>query len=425
MAIEYLNTPVLSKLKIGTDIYFLKDAEVRAALDAELAKLGTAAYRAASDTVVAGSDNLVSAKAVAAYMEDTLAEVAKALVFQGVAEEGSDFANNNVIVNGEVLVPQKGDLVLFGSKEYVYDGSAWFELGDETLYLTKAEAANNYVKKTFTIAGIDMQDNITVDELKTALGLGALAYKSSASGSIDVVTGVKDASYTPAGSVEVKLNSAATTVASSGSFTPAGSVSGTTTAAGSVTLARDDANGIAVSGTVSAPTITVTPATAEVQHIDSLGTLPSYTAAQYTAPSVTEAKAQFASEGMVASVNGEELVLTAAGKADALTGTGFNAGSYTAASFNAGALPTLGAAQTVVTGITSATASAPTFTGDKIGATFAGSETAISASFSGQAGTVNVSGSYDKIGLESASFSGTEATISHEVTTGTKTVTVQ
>ena len=212
---------------------------------------------------------------------------------------------------------------------------------------------------------------------------------------------------------------------SAGKFTPAGSVSGNVTAAGTVAIVRDDANGIQVSGSVSAPTITVTPSTAKVQHIDSLGTLPSYTAAQYTAPSVAESKAQFASEGMVASVNGEELVLTVATKADALTATGFNAGTYTAASFDAGSLPTLGVAQTVVTGIASATSTAPVFTGDKIGATFSGSEVAISASFSGQEGAVNVSGNYDKAGVESAAFTGTEATISHEVTTGNKTVTVQ
>ena len=121
----------------------------------------------------------------------------------------------------------------------------------------------------------------------------------------------------------------------------------------------------------------------------------------------------------------EMLVFTAAATADALTGTGFNAGSYAPAVFDKGALPTLGAAQTVVTGIASASASTPIFTGDKFGATFAGSEVAIAATFAGQEGAVNVSGNYDKAGVESAAFTGTEATINHEVTTGSKSVTVQ
>lgn len=228
--------------------------------------------------------------------------------------------------------------------------------------------------------------------------------------------------------VAVTLNQTSTAMESAGSFTPAGSVSGTTTAAGSVSLAKDNENGFQVSGSVSAPTITVTPATAEVQHIDSLGSLPTYTAAQYVAPSVTEAKSQFATAGMIAAIDGDDaemLVLSAATKADALTGTGFNAGSYEAAKFDAGALPTLGTAQTVVTGITSATATAPTFTGDKIAASFIGTEAAIAASFAGTEGSVKVSGNYDKASVGSATFTGTEAIISHDVTTGSKTVTVE
>jgi hypothetical protein len=217
-------------------------------------------------------------------------------------------------------------------------------------------------------------------------------------------------------------------MSAAGTFTPAGTVSGNVTAAGTVSIARDDDNGTAVSGTVSAPAITVTPATTQVQHIDSVGTLPSYTAAQYVAPSVAETSAQFASEGVVATMDSEDtemLVFTAANKSAALTATGFNAGSYTAAEFNAGALPTLGAAQTVVTGIEKAEASAPTFTGDKFGATFAGSQVAIAADFAGTEGNISVSGNYDKAGVESAAFTGTEATITPELVTGNKTITVQ
>jgi hypothetical protein len=282
-----------------------------------------------------------------------------------------------------------------------------------------------------------MQDNITADELKAALGLKALAYKDNASATLtDYATGINGAAYTPAGSVAVTLNHTSTTMSAAGTFTPAGTVSGNVTAAGTVSIARDDANGTAVSGTVSAPAITVTPTTAQVQHIDSVGTLPTYTAAQYVAPSVTEASAQFASEGLVATyVNKttedasedekECLVFSVAGKASALTATGFNAGSYTAAEFNAGTLPTLGATQTVVTGIEKAEASAPTFTGDKFGATFAGSQVAIAADFAGTEGNISVSGNYDKASVESAAFSGTEATITPELIVGNKTITVQ
>lgn len=414
MAYTYENLPVLSKVKIGDVVYYLKDAAVRKILDT----YGSAVTYNVDTTFNKDSDNLATSKAVATFLENAITGLSGAMHFAGIKEELPASANN-------------GEVVIVGTAEYVWSndksgGAGWILIGDEGVYATISGVEAAYVKKTLTIAGINLEDAITADELKTALGLKTLAYKDSASGIIEgVMTGVADAQYTPEGSVEVKLNSTSTAMASTGSFTPAGSVSGNVTAAGTVAIARDDVNGVAVSGSISAPTITITPSTTEVQHIDSLGTLPSYTAAQYTAPSVAEAKAKFASEGIVASVNGEELVLTAAGKADALTATGFDAGSYVAAEFNAGALPTLGAVQTVVTGIASATSSAPVFTGDKFGATFSGSEVAIAASFSGQEGTVNVSGNYEKVGVESASFTGTKATISHEVTTGSKSVTVQ
>lgn len=409
MAYSYENLPVLSKVKIGETMYYLKDADVRAILDT----FGSAVTYSVDGAVAENGTGLITAGAVHSYVTQYVTDITGgAMTFLGIKQELPASGN-------------PGDVVIVGTAEYVYSDGEWHLYGDEGVYATIAGVDSAYVKKSLTIAGINLEDAITADELKTALGLKALAYKDSASGTIDgIVTGIEDATYTPAGSVTVKLNSAATAMSSTGSFTPAGSVSGTTVAAGSVSIARDDEKGVAVSGTVSAPTITVTPATAEVQHIDSLGQLPSYTAAQYTAPSVAESKAKFASDGMLASVNGEELVLTAASKADALTATGFNAGSYTPAEFSAGALPTLGAAQTVVTGITSATATAPVFSGDKFGATFTGSEAQINASFSGTAGEVSVSGNYDKVGFESASFSGTEATISHVVTTGSKSVTV-
>lgn len=412
MAFTYENLPVLSKVKIGGQVYYLKDADLREIVDGFKNAVN---YDVAA--AVADNDNgLVTADAVHAYVTQYVTDITGgAMTFLGIKEELPATGN-------------PGDVVIVGTAEYVYADGKWNLYGDEGIYATVAGVEAEYVKKALTIAGIDLQDAITAEELKAALGLGALAYKDSASGSVTVVTGVADAEYTPAGGVEIKLNQTSTAMSSTGTFTPAGNVTGNVTAAGTVAIARDDANGVQVSGTVSAPTVTVTPVTAQVQHINSVGELPSYTAAQYTAPSVAEAKANFASEGVVAAIDAEDtemLVFSAAGKAEALTATGFNAGSYTAAQFNAGALPTLGAAQTVVTGIEKAEASAPTFTGDKFGATFSGSQVAIAAEFAGTEGNVSVSGNYDKAGVESAAFTGTKATISHGVTTEAKTVTVQ
>ena len=412
MAYDYKNTPVLSKVKIGDSIYYLKDAEVRAILDT----FGEAVEYNVAEAVAENVDELITAGAVHAYVTQYVTDITGgAMTFLGFKDELPASGN-------------PGDVVIVGTAEYVYGDGKWNLYGDEGVYATIAGVDEAYVKKTLTIAGIDLADAITAEELKTALGLKALAYKDSASGTIEgVVTGVSDATYTPAGSVEVVLSQTATEVTSSGKFTPIGQVTGNVTAAGSVALAEAE-DGIQIGGTVSAPTLTITPATAQVQHIASLGELPSYTGYSYTAPSVTEASSQFASEGMVAAIDktdGELLVISAASKASALTSTGFNAGNVEFGTFAQGALPAYGEAQTVVTGITSATASAPVFTGHKYAASFSGSEVAIAASFAGQEGAVSVAGNYDKADVQSATFAGTEATISHEVTTDSKSVTVQ
>lgn len=416
MAYTYENLPLLSKVKVGSQVYYLKDAEVRQILDT----FGDVVTYNVDTTFSAESGNLATSKAVATYLESAIAGLTGAMHFVGVKEELPATGNN-------------GDIVIVGSAEYVWSdeksgGAGWILIGDEGVYATIAGSDAKYVPMTRTIAGLDLTSDLTAMQLQNALGLKALAYKDSASGTItDVVTGVADATYTPAGNIENTVSHTSTAMNASGSYTPAGTVSGNVTAAGTVSIARDDANGTAVSGTVSAPNVTVTPTTAKVQHIDSLGQLPSYTAAQYVAPSVAETSGQFASEGLVAALDEsdtEMLVFSAANKAAALTGTGFNAGSYTAAEFNAGALPTLGAEQTVVTGIEKAEATAPVFTGDKFGASFSGTQVAIDAAFAGTEGAVNVSGNYDKATSVGSTFTGTEATISHEVTTGSKTVTV-
>lgn len=421
MANEYKNLPVLSKVKIGNDIYYVKDAEVRALLDT----YSNAVEYNVSTTFEADKDDIATSKAIASYLEGKISGLTGAMHFVGVTEALPETGGAGDIV----IVEAKDDEgKIITTTEYVHDGAQWILIGDEGVYATKSNVERDFVKKTFTIAGIGMADNIAVADLQAALKLKALAYHESASATLtDYATGITGAAYKPEGSVEVVLKDAAATMSAEGSFTPIGTVTGNVTAAGAVTLARDNENGFQVTGTVSAPTVTVTPETDQIQHIDSVGALPTYTAAQYTAPSVTEAKAEFASEGIVAAIDATDnecLVFTAAGKANALTSTGFKAGSYVAAEFNAGALPTFGAAKTVVTGIASAEASAPNFTGDKIGATFAGSQVAIAADFAGQQGNVAVSGSYNKPFVESAAFTGTEATITPTLATGNKIVTV-
>lgn len=350
MARNYTNLPVLSKVKIGTQIYYLKDAEVRALLDT----YGDAVTYNVDTTVTDGSTNLITSGAVHKYVNDRVIELTGgAMTFLGIKEELPTTGN-------------PGDVVIVGTAEYVYADGQWHLYGDEGVYATVTGVEAAYVKKTLTIAGINLEDAITAEELKTALDLGALAEKDSASATLtDYATGIAGAEYTPAGSVAVALTQTATEMTATGNYTPA--------------------------GTISAPTITVTPSTTTVNNVTSVGTL----------PSVTEVKSSFATEGLTAAVDAtdtEMLVFNSASTSEALTETGFSAGT----------LPTLAEdGVTVMTGVAGASASAPTFTGT--------------------AAEISVAGSYDKAGVDdlNTKFTGTLATITPTLETGSKVITIQ
>ena len=67
-----------------------------------------------------------------------IADLAGAMHFRGAVTAPSDITD-----------PKSGDIVIVTStsKEYVYNGTEWIELGDEVLYATKAEVSA-YALKT-------------------------------------------------------------------------------------------------------------------------------------------------------------------------------------------------------------------------------------------------------------------------------------
>lgn len=211
---------------------------------------------------------------------------------------------NPVTINDKSVTAQTGNIVLYGNKEFIFDGTHWNQFGDLS-------------------------------------SLGALAYKNTASGS-----------YTPAGTVS-QPSFTGDTMNSTGSFTPAGSVTLTN---GNKTAAVSPASSGTVTytpaGNVSAPTISVKTAgtTTTVNSITNVGTLP-------TMPTY--------------SVASEVLTITAG---------------------SPGTLPTKGSNQTVKTGDAAYQATAPEFTGTGVRLVTGNISVPTSASFSGTAGAVSVSG---------------------------------
>lgn len=239
-----------------------------------------------------------------------------------------------------------GGMAIYQSKEFVYSSSdgKWHEFGDTT-------------------------------------DLGGLAYKDSASGN-----------YTPAGTVS-QPTFTGNKLTSTGSFTPDGTVSkpsftGTEgnvsvsgTPAGTISVGTGSAN-YTPSGSVAAPTVTVTPASSTGYVASSAtggGAVNAGTAASATMPVLST------------TVSNENLVLS------------WTDGSFTPNTPTAVTLPSF-TSKNIVTGISSATASAPAFTGDGVNLKFAGSTMSSSGKFT-PAGTVS-----------QPTFTGTSGSVSVEGT---------
>lgn len=436
MAYDYnlINTkegPVLSKVKIGDAIYFLKDADVRAILDT----YGDIVTYNVEATLTDGT-KIPTGAAVTAAIKNAVKGIEGAMHFIGTYES----------LTAIDFTPVAGDVIIVGTKEYVYTKeNTWDELGDEGIYLTIAGAEAKYVQKTFTIAGLDMQDNITVEEVKTALGLKALAFKDSASATLtDYVSGVSDISYTPAGTVNVALTQTATDVTSTGTlsttatvsvpkFIPEGSIATTVTTA-------DTAATLTTKDYTPAGDVSVTLATANVLgSIKAAGSVATFTEGAYTPATLDYVESDsFAKEGLKAAIDADDaemLVFSAAGTGKASVINGFTGGSKAADTFNGGAMPTFESAA-VATGVQTAS-----FTGTKaadalvtavsykkatdVDATFTGTEKDLNGTATITDAKISVTGSYDKAAVKSTAFTGTAATITPDVKVTTKTITVQ
>jgi hypothetical protein len=399
-----VNVPVISKLTIGEKTYYLKDAEARELL----ATLGTAAKKDIAAGVSAEEQGLVTG----AQVQAAIAGISGSMHFRGV------FDSLDAVTD-----PAAGDVAIVGVKEYVYGGepAKWHELGDESIYALK----------TVTIGTQNLSANIDLDTLATDMGLGKLAKKDSAKGTVagNTVTGLK-ASGTTTGSIAVGLTQTSTTATLTKSdYTPSGDVAGTVVANGSVSIAKDAENGTQISGSVSAPTVTVTPATDTIKKVTSVGTLPTKAADTFT-PNGDDTFTAGSQAAWSANVDDASETLSFSFTANTLpTFTQGAKASYEEGAFNAGTLPELAAAgTTVVTGITKAEATAPTFTGDKFAASFTGASADITATFTGDKTSVISDVKYDKATVDTTATKFTGAVVEltvDDVVIPAKEVTVQ
>lgn len=228
--------------------------------------------------------------------------------------------------------------------------------------------------------------------------LGDLAFKDSASGSFTPSGTVSTPTFTGSAMTATGNVTAAGTVSQPTFTGESGSVSVSGTPAGSIGIGDGTAN-YTPAGTVGAPTVTVTPASAT----------------KYVASSTTAGGS--ATAGTAASATMPVLETTVSGEKLTMNWTD---GSFTPNVPTAVTMPTFESA-TVVSGIESAVASAPSFTGTGVQLTFSGNTMTSTGSFtpegsvsqptfSGSSVEVSVTGTPEGT-VSQPTFSGTAGTV--------------
>ena len=345
------------------------------------------------------------------------------LQFRGVTTTAlSDGAStSSYVVGGETLTAANGDLVVYGSKEFLFSTSdnKWHELGDNSAFkaLAYKDSASGKVTPSGTVSQPTFSgttSNVTITSKKAGPGetanfevSGLVAGKVQTSvtsignftpaGTVVVTTGATNnktatvsattgtATYTPAGSVSAPgFSGTAATIEGSGTFTPAGSISFTNTnTTATVSKAASGTATYTPEGTVTAPTISVATAgsTTTIKNPTSVTVAKTVTAAAPGATAPSNAITYY-------SVENETLSL-------------YQLGYTTGASITTENV-------TVKNGDAAYSASAPTFSGTGARLVTGNISVPTSASFSGTAGDISTTASYTPAGTNTApTFSGT------------------
>lgn len=152
-SIESLQTAVGNKVE--TSDYTKKIGELESAIGTNATGVteAKADAKAAQDKADANEDLIAGHDTRISGLESKLNNVANAMDFIGVSTTDPDtgiVTINDVIISGNtdssLDTVNKGDVVIFGEKEFVYDGSKWVEFGDATGNASAITALEGRVK---------------------------------------------------------------------------------------------------------------------------------------------------------------------------------------------------------------------------------------------------------------------------------------
>ena len=258
---------------------------------------------------------------------------------------------NPIVINSENVTAEKGNIVNYGSKEYIFNGTAWQEFGD--LSALGALAYKDSATGSVTAAGSNAASSV------------------SFSGTTDAtfVTGVDDAAVLPS-FTEGSFSAGTLPSFTEGAFTPASLGTGFVTAGTAATYSHSGFSGGSLGNATTSNFATegVTATYTENNETLTLGTAS-------TSSAVTAQGAFTPAVYGTDTFNG--------GTPTAIDTTKFNGGSKAADTFSAGSLPSkaadtfsAGSAATfstakAITALGTATAAAQTFTGSAVSVTVA------------------------------------------------------
>lgn len=148
------------------------------------------ALAAKQDTVVFNTayDAASNKAATMTDVTNAVAGLSGAMHFVGTST--TDPAGGTVTISEEVYTGKSGDVVLYNQKEFVYNGTNWIELGDETSYAIKgsikdADIAADAAIAASKVAGLETAIS-DIAGLKTSVGTTPVAEQiSTAIGNLD------------------------------------------------------------------------------------------------------------------------------------------------------------------------------------------------------------------------------------------------
>lgn len=281
----------ISKIKLGSNEYVIKDAEARQLI----ANLGSPTH----------------------FLGITTSEIS------------DDSHLNPVVINGDSKTALAGDIVISGTKEFIWNGSSWAEFGD--------------LSSMGDLAYHDITDiEVTIDDSTTDSVLGANTTVTAAASTVRFTAG--------AGSnfVTGYNNDAVAPTFTEGAYTPASLGEGFYTAGsapqfteGAYTPASIQAGFVTAGSAAQFTEGTFTPASLAEGFVTA-GTAATYEHTGFSGGSLGDATVgSFASEGVVASMgsgdDAETLILSAASTSNAVTAQGtYTPAVYGTDTFNGG-----------------------------------------------------------------------------------------